>query len=75
MVDPPNPTYWGHGDVWTKMRKHPSTIESTYRSTADRTRPLNPAVSFTPGLSGLHKQRELTNDFRHQFEIVQAGKS
>jgi hypothetical protein len=52
------------------MRKQLSTIESTHRSTAYRTRPLDPAVLFMPGLSGLPQQRRLTIDFRRQFKIV-----
>jgi hypothetical protein len=57
------------------MRKHPSTIESTHRSTAYRTQPLDPAVLSMPGVSGPRKQLQLANDFQHQFEIVQAEKS
>jgi hypothetical protein len=56
------------------MRKHPSTIESIHSSTAYRTRLLDPAVLFMPGVSGLRQQLQLANDFQHQFEIVQAGK-
>ena len=42
------------------MRNPPSAIESTHRSTAYRARPLDPAVSFMPGLSRLRQQLQLS---------------
>jgi hypothetical protein len=55
------------------MRKHPSTIESTHRSTVYRTPPVNPAVLSMPAYSAFDKKCQLANDFQHQCEIVQAG--
>jgi hypothetical protein len=46
------------------MRKHPSTIESTHRSTTYRARPLHPAVSFVPGLSSPYINQPRETGFR-----------
>jgi hypothetical protein len=56
------------------MRKQSSTIESTHRATAYRRRPLDPAVLFMPGLSGLPQQRRLANESLRQFKIVMVEK-